>query len=170
MVFSAFRKNKGYFIIVALAIGIPGLFLGPALMTPAYRELQSSMGGMTIVIVEVLFAFLIDFPLATLASVLICGLIRADDPADGALAALFSIAVYFVLILACIALGDASALSGRLALIEVLPDAVAGAKEALGTATVTLFIAVFLAFDFTLCALGGIAGYHFATLFRKNPR
>jgi hypothetical protein len=166
--FAAFRENKTTFILVALLVGIPGLFLGPLIMIPAYHELQPALGGMTLTVVELLFAFLIDFPLAVIASSLICCLSRARQPADGALAGAFFLLMFVVLILACLILGRVSAPIGVLALDEVLPLAVASAVKALGAATRGALLFSFLVFDVALCALGGIAGYHFALLFDRN--
>ncbi len=75
MAFAGFRSNKLAFIGTALAVGIPGLFLGPAVMEPAYVILQPVLGGMTLLAVELLFAFIIDFPLAALSSTIVCRVI-----------------------------------------------------------------------------------------------
>lgn len=170
MAFAAFRENKATFTVVVLLVGVPGLFLGPLIMTPAYRELQPTLGGMTVVAVEMLFAFLIDFPLAAIASAIICRLTRAADPSDGALAGTLFLAVFVALILACLGLGQVSALVGILALNEVFPIAMASAGQALGNTTLGALMLAFLVFDFVLCALGGIAGYHLAKLFDLRKR
>jgi hypothetical protein len=168
MSFAAFRENKAIFSGVVLVVGTLGLFLGPLIMTPAYRELQPALGGMTLTAVEMLFAFLIDFPLAAIASIIICRLIRAEDPADGALAGVLFLLVFVALILTCLLLGGLYAPIGVLALTEVFPSAVASALSALGGATLGVLLLAFLAFDFTLCALGGLAGYYVATMFRHS--
>jgi hypothetical protein len=168
MAFAALRENKATFVAVCLLIGVPGLFLGPLLMTPAYRELQPALGGMTLTAVEMLFAFLIDFPLAVIASAIICRAIRSSDAADGALAGAFFLALFVLLILACLLLGGVFAPIGVLALSEVFPVAVAAAGKALGRVTLAVLLIAFLVFDFALCALGGVAGYHFAGLFRRR--
>jgi len=169
MPFEALAKHPRAFIIAALAISIPGLFLGPAVMEPAYRVLQPVFGPLTLLIVEMLFALIIDFPLATLTSVAVCRSIRADDPADGALAGMFSLFVFGVLIMVCVAVSSvAGPLIASLALASVIPPATSAALEGLGGVVVAVLLVLFAAFDFTLCALGGIAGYHMSRLFRRS--
>jgi hypothetical protein len=168
MSFAAFRENKVVFIVVTLVVGTLGLFLGPLIMTPAYRELQPALGGMTLTAVEMLFALLIDFPFAAITSVIICRLIRARDPADGAFAGAFFLLVFIALILVCLALGGLYPPAGVLALSEVFPLAVASARTALGATTLGALLLTFLVFDFTLCALGGLAGYYVARVFSRS--
>jgi hypothetical protein len=166
--FAAFRENKMLFCLVTLVVGTLGLFLGPLIMTPAYRELQPALGGMTLTAVEMLFALLIDFPLAAIASAIICRLIRSHDPADGALAGAFFLLVFIALILVCLVFGGFYPPIGVLALNEVFPLAVASARSALGTPTLGTLLLAFSIFDFTLCALGGLAGYHVARAFSRR--
>lgn len=168
--FTAFRENRLTFVVVALVVGASGLFMGPAIMTPAYRVLQPALGGMTLTAVEMLFALLIDFPLAALASVVICRVIHARRPADGALAGAFFLAVFIALIGVCLLFGPVSSFVNVLALGEVIPPAVASASAALGQGTLTLLLVMFGLFDFMLCTLGGLAGYFWATLYRRESR
>jgi hypothetical protein len=160
--FTALRQNKRSFVVVALVVGVVGLFMGPAIMTPAYRELQPALGGMTLTAVEMLFAFLIDFPLAALASMVICWLIDARRPADGALAGAFFLAVFIALIGICLLLGPVNSFVNVLALGEVFPSAIASASAALGQGTLALLLVMFVIFDLVLCTLGGLAGYFWA--------
>ena len=160
--FTAVRQNKRAFVVVALFVGVIGLFMGPAIMTPAYRELQPALGGMTLTAVEMLFAFLIDFPLAALASMVICRIIQARRPADGALAGAFFLTVFMALIVSCLVLGPVSSFMNVLALGEVFPPAVASASAELGQGTLALLLVMFVLFDLVLCTLGGLAGYFWA--------
>ena len=168
--FTAFRENRRTFVVVALVVGLIGLFMGPVIMTPAYRVLQPAMGGMTLTAVEMLFAFLIDFPLAALTSVVTCRAIHARRPADGALAGAFFLAVLIALIVVCLLFAPLSSFVNVLALGEVFPAAVASASAALGQGTLALLLVMFGLFDFVLCTLGGIAGYFWATLYRREVR
>jgi hypothetical protein len=168
--FIAFRENRRTFVAVCLVVGVIGLFMGPAIMTPAYRVLQPALGGMTLTAVEMLFAFLIDFPLAALASVVICRVTHARRPADGALAGAFFLTVFIALIGICLLLGPMSSLVNVLALGEVFPAAVASASAALGQETLALLLVMFVLFDLILCTLGGVAGYFWATLFGRGAR
>jgi hypothetical protein len=158
----ALRQNRRAFVVVALAVGVIGLFMGPAIMTPAYRILQPALGGMTLTAVEMLFAFLIDFPLAALASMVICWVIHARRPADGALAGAFFLAVFVALIGICLLFGPVNSFVNVLALGEVFPSAVASASAALGQGTLALLLVMFVLFDLVLCTLGGLAGYFWA--------
>lgn len=168
--FTAFRENQLAFVVVALVVGVIGLFMGPAIMTPAYRVLQPALGGMTLTAVEMLFAFLIDFPLAALASVVTCRVIDARRPADGALAGAFFLAVFIALIGVCLLFGPVNSFVNVLALGEVFPSAAASASAALGEGTLTLLLVMFVLFDFVLCTLGGLAGYFWATLYGREAR
>jgi hypothetical protein len=168
--FTALREKPRTFVVVSLVVGVIGLFMGPAIMTPAYRVLQPALGGMTLTAVEMLFAFLIDFPLATLASLVICRVIHARRPADGALAGAFFLTVFIALIGVCLLLGPVSSLVNVLALGEVFPPAVASASAALGQGTLGLLAVMFVLFDLVLCTLGGVAGYFWSTLFGREPR
>jgi len=169
--FTALRQNKRSFVVVALVVGVVGLFMGPAIMTPAYRELQPALGGMTLTAVEMLFAFLIDFPLAALASMVICWVIDARRPADGALAGAFFLAVFIALIGICLLFGPVNSFVNVLALGEVFPSAIASASAALGQGTLALLLVMFVLFDLALCTLGGLAGYFWAgALYRREVR
>jgi hypothetical protein len=169
MPFQALRANPVAFPVTALVIAVPGLFLGPALMLPAYRILQPVLGALTLLVVEMLFAFVIDLPLAAIASTAICRITRANDPADGALAGVFFLLVFGVLIVACVA---ASSFGGSfiasLALLEVFPPAAASALRGLGGPVLGVSGLLFCVFDFTLCGAGGIVGYHASRLFRRD--
>jgi hypothetical protein len=168
--FTAFRENQRAFVVVSLVVAVMGLFMGPAIMTPAYRVLQPSLGGMTLTSVEMLFAFLIDFPLAALSSVVTCRVVHARRPEDGALAGAFFLAVFMALIGVCLLLGPVSSFVNVLALGEVLPSAVASASAALGQGTLSLLLVMFVLFDLVLCTLGGLAGYFWATLYRREAQ
>ena len=168
--FTALRQNPRTFVVVALIVSVVGLFMGPAIMTPAYRVLQPALGGMTLTAVEMLFAFLIDFPLAALASVVTCRVIHARRPADGALAGGFFLAVFIALIGVCLLFGPVNSFMNVLALGEVFPSAVASASAALGQGTLALLLVMFVLFDLVLCTLGGLAGYFFATLYGPDAR
>jgi hypothetical protein len=123
---------------------------------------------MTLTAVEMLFAFLIDFPLAALASMVICWVIDARRPADGALAGAFFLAVFIALIGICLLLGPVNSFVNVLALGEVFPSAIASASAALGQGTLALLLVMFVLFDLVLCTLGGLAGYFWAGALRAR--
>jgi len=88
MSFASFREHELLYFIVALVVAVPGLFLGPGIMAPTYRITQPALGGANLLVLEIVFALVIDFPLAMLTSLVICRVTRAQHPADGTLAGL----------------------------------------------------------------------------------
>jgi hypothetical protein len=155
-------------LVTAGGLTLIGLPLGPLTMRPIYQQTSPALGGATLLVVEVLFALLIDFPLATTASVLVCGRRRSTKPTDGIRAALLALAVFFGAILVCLPIGNAVPGVGQLALQDVFPPAVSRAQATFGTPTLGILAVLFLAFDLTLGALGGLAGYHVADLIRRH--
>lgn len=57
-----------------------------------------------------------------------------------------------------------------MALGEVFPTAVASASAALGQGTLALLLVMFVLFDFVLRTLGGLAGYFWVTMYRREGR
>ena len=115
-------------LVTAGGLTLIGLPLGPLTMRPIYQQTSPALGGATLLVVEVLFALLIDFPLATTASVLVCGRRRSTKPTDGIRAALLALAVFFGAILVCLPIGNAVPGVGQLALQDVFPPAVSRAQ------------------------------------------
>jgi hypothetical protein len=168
MSFAAFRENTLTFFLVTFLIAVPGLFLGPAVMTPAYRITQPALGGMTLLALEMVFALIIDFPLAMVAAAIVSRMTRATDPADGALAGVFFLLVFGLLIVVCIPLQGVAGVFASLALADVLPLAMSSAAERLGAGTLGLMVVLFALFDVVLCTAAGIVGFHWSTLFRRR--
>lgn len=167
MSFAALREHKLLFTITLLAIAVPGLFLGPAIMTPAYRIVQPVLSGMTLLGLEIIFALIIDFPLAFLTSAVICRVTRTREVADGALAGAMFLLVFGVLIVASGPLKELGGVFYSLALEEAFPLAMTTAREQLGAGTLGIMMALYGVFDFGLCTLAGIAGFHWANAFRR---
>lgn len=139
---------------LAVAISVLAIAAAPLVMGPTYRVLQPRTGPMTVVLVEVLYALFIDFPLTALyVGILTVWQGPRRHPARSALA--FA-GTFFALILLCIALAPLSDLLAYWALADTFPMAVAEARSALGTPTMVLLGTGFLAFDLLLCAAGGI--------------
>lgn len=150
---------QGWIIRVLLAIGLSvvAIAAAPAVMEPAYLELQPRLGAMTLFLVEVIYALFIDLPLTTLF-VALCALF-AGPVANPARLALTFLGTFFALILATIGLAPSSELLSHWALADTFPFAIAQARSALGDATAALMIGLFVAFDAALCAAGGIVGH-----------
>lgn len=168
MSFASFREHKLLYLAVGLLVAVPGLFLGPGIMTPTYRITQPVLGGANLLVLEIVFALIIDFPLAMLTSLLICRVSRAQDPADGALAGVFFLVVFGALIVACSALRGLSPIIDSLDLSEAFPLAMSTAREQLGPLTLGLMMALFGLFDLVLCTLAGVAGFYWSTAFRRG--
>jgi hypothetical protein len=144
-------------LLACIAPGVVGLLLGPAVMAPQFASLQPVLGGNTLLLVEMTNALLIDFPMAAIAAFIACRLLKTDDLRTGAAAGAFFLAVFIAAILGCIVLGRFIPFFGWLALNDGFPPAMASAGQLLGP-NLASALAAFLVFDFTLCALAGMAG------------
>jgi hypothetical protein len=124
--------------------------------------MRPTFQGTTVLWVELLFAFLIDFPLTMVATAVICALTRCRDQGDAITAGLVFLGIFFSSILLCIAIGDR--VPGTLALTDVFPPALSSAREAFGAGALAAILALYLVFDVTPCALGALAGHWFARI------
>lgn len=139
---------------LAASLSVVAIAAAPLVMGPSYEVLQPRLGPMTLIVVEVLYALFIDFPLTALyVGVLTVWLGPRRNPARSALA---FVVTFFVLIGVCIALAPMSDLLAYWALSDTFPAAVAEAVQGLGPGTVGLLLAGFVAFDLLLCSAGGM--------------
>lgn len=139
---------------LAALLSVVAIAAAPLVMGPSYEVLQPRLGPMTLIVVEVLYALFIDFPLTALyVGVLTVWLGPRRNPARSALAFVIT---FFALIGACIALAPVSDLLAYWALADTFPAAVAEAVQGLGSGTVALLLGGFVAFDLLLCASGGV--------------
>lgn len=139
---------------LAVALSLVAIAAAPLVMGPTYTELQPRTGALTVVLVEVLYALFIDFPLTALyVGVLTLWQGPRRHPARTALA--FA-GTFFTLILLCIALSPLNDVLAYWALADTFPSAVSALRSALGTGSTALLAVGFLAFDLLLCAAGGI--------------
>ena len=116
---------------VAVAMSVLAIAAAPLVMGPTYRVLQPRAGSMTVVLVEVLYALFIDFPLTALYVGVLTGWQGSRrHPARSALA--FS-GTFFAMILLCIALAPRNDLLAYWALADTFPVAVAEVRSALGS-------------------------------------
>ena len=139
---------------VAVGLSIAAIAAAPLVMGPSYSVLQPRLGPLTLVVVEVLYALFIDFPLAA-AYVAIVTLWQGPrrNPARSALG---FVALFFTLILLCIALAPTSGLLAYWALADTFPAAAAEAVAGLGLPTTALLVAGFVIFDLLLCSSAGL--------------
>jgi hypothetical protein len=157
--------RKGTLIVTLSALAI---MAAPLVMNPAYEQLQPRTGAMTVVLVEVLYALFIDFPLATLYVALRTRWV--GPPRNAARSALAFVATFFAMIFTCIGLAPLSPVLSYWALADTFPDAVDAARHALGDGTMALLLIQFVVFDCLLCATGGIVGATLASSRHTRPR
>lgn len=150
------EKRREFMVTAALVVSLSvvAIAAAPLVMGPSYTALQPRLGPLTLIVVEVLYALFIDFPLtAGYVAIVTLWLGPRRNPARSALG---FVAVFFLLILACIALAPASPLLSYWALADTFPGAVAQAVGGLGAPTVGLLVGSFVAFDLLLCATAGV--------------
>jgi hypothetical protein len=162
---SSAAVKAGTLMVTLSALAI---MAAPLVMNPAYEQLQARTGPMTVVLVEVLYALFIDFPLATLYVALHTRWV--GPPRNPARAALAFVATFFAMIFTCIALAPLSPVLSYWALADTFPDAVGAARHALGDGTAALLLIQFVVFDCLLCAAGGIVGAVLASSRRSHSR
>jgi hypothetical protein len=140
--------------LLAVGLGVLAIAAAPLVMGPSYEVLQPRLGPLTLIVVEVLYALFIDFPLAAIyVAAVSLWLGRRRNPARSALG--FTV-VFFLLILACIALAPTSELLASWALADTFPAATAALVEGLGLPAAGLLVGAFVVFDLLLCATAGV--------------
>lgn len=139
---------------VAVVLSVAAIAAAPLVMGPSYEVLQPRLGPLTLIVVEVLYALFIDFPLAA-AYVAIVTAWQGPRRSPARSAVGFAL-LFFGLILLCIALAPANDLLAYWALADTFPAAVAEAVAGLGGPTVGLLIGSFVVFDLLLCATAGV--------------
>lgn len=164
MTFQHFRAHRTAHLSVSLTLSAIGLALGRLIMDPSYRLMRPAFQDTTLLWVELLFAFLIDFPLTMAATAVICALTRCRNQGDALTAGLVFLGIFFSLIVVCIAIGDRVPGIGALALTDVFPPALATARRAFSAGALAALMALYLVFDVTLCALGALAGHWFVRI------
>ena len=78
--------------------------------------------------------------------------------------------MFIALIGVCLLFAPVNSFVNVLALGEVFPSAAASASAALGQGTLDPLLVMFALPDFVLCTLGGLAGYFWASLYRREAR
>jgi hypothetical protein len=162
--FHSIRENRTTFLVGAIIPGVIGLFLAETVMAVQFKALQPILGGMTFLTVEIIGAMLVDFPLSVVAGCIITMKMGASEAKYGALAGAFFLTT-FILLVACI--------GGGLRLFTTFFD-VFGLGSAVLLAAQTawqllgfhfgVILFMFMVFDYFLCMLGGILGFHLVQL------
>jgi len=153
------REHRTTFLIGALIPGVFGLFLAEIVMAVQFKALQPILRGMTFLMVEVLGAWLVDFPLSVVAGCIIAKKMGTSEARYGALAGAVFLTIFIILV-ACIGGGlhqfttffDVFGLSNAVLL------AVQTAWQQLGFHLGAIAF-MFLVSDYFLCMLGGILGF-----------
>jgi len=141
-------------LMLAVALSVAAIAAAPLVMGPSYAVLQPRLGPLTVIVVEVLYALFIDFPLAAAYVAIIT--IWQGPRRNPARSALGFVTLYFGLILVCIALAPTSDLLAYWALADTFPSAMAEAVTGLGASTVGLLVVSFVVFDLLLCSAAGV--------------
>jgi hypothetical protein len=141
-------------LLLAVGLSVAAIAAAPLVMGPSYAALQPRLGPLTVIVVEVLYALFIDFPLAAAYVAIIT--IWQGPRRNPARSALGFVTLYFGLILLCIALAPTSDLLAYWALADTFPSAMAEAVAGLGAPTVGLLVASFVVFDLLLCSAAGV--------------
>jgi hypothetical protein len=164
-IFHTIRENRTAFLVGAIIPGVLGLFLAETVMAVQFKALQPILGGMTFLTVEFFGAFLVDFPLSVVAGCTITRKMGASEARFGALAGAFFLTI-FILLVACIGGGlhQITTVFDVFGLGSVVVLAVQTARQQLGF-HFGVIIFMFLVFDYCLCMLGGIVGFHLVKLF-----
>ncbi|MDQ7993101.1 MAG: hypothetical protein AAGC63_08120 [Propionicimonas sp.] len=140
--------------LLAVALSIAAIAAAPLVMGPSYAALQPRLGAFTLIVVEVVYALFIDFPLtAAYVAVVSLWFGRRRNPARSAVG---FVAVFFGLILLCIVLAPTSDLLAYWALADTFPTAGAELVSGLGLPTAAMLVGAFVVFDVLLCATGGV--------------
>jgi|GEM_PF-3959967 hypothetical protein len=153
---------------LAFTLSLLAIAAAPVVMGPAYRQLQPTLGAMTLYLVEVLYALFIDFPLTAVYVAL--SSLWAGPPRNPARSALGFVATFFSLILITIAAADLHPVLSYWALADTFPTAVAQAQADLGAPTAAVMLVLFVGFDLVLCAAGGLVGHAITGVRPVDPR
>jgi len=150
------RNSPVVRVAIAVVLSVAAIALAPVVMGPSYTAMQPRLGPLTLVVVEVLYALFIDFPLATLYVALVT--LASGPRRNPARSAVGFVLLFFALIGLCMVLAPVSDLLAYWALADTFPAAVAEASTALGRPTFAILGVAFVVFDLLLCAGGGIIG------------
>lgn len=158
------RKHRTAFLMGTLLPGIVGLFLAETVMAIQFNALQPILGGMTLLTVEAFGAWLVDFPLSVLAGCIISRKTGISEPKYGALAGAAFLTV-FILLVASVGGGlrQFTTFFDVCGLGDAVLVAAQTAKQQLGF-HLGMIVFMFLIFDYFLCMLGGILGFHIIRL------
>ena len=128
-------------------------------MAVQFKALQPILGGMTFLIVEVLGAWLVDFPLSVVAGCIIARKMGTSEAKYGALAGAAFLTI-FIMLVACIGGGlhQFTTFFDEFGLRSAVLLAVQTAWQQLGFHLGAIAF-MFLVSDYFLCMLGGILGF-----------
>jgi hypothetical protein len=158
------REHRTAFLVGALIPSALGLFLAEIVMAVQFNALQPILGGMTFLTVELLGAWLVDFPLSVIAGIIITRKIGACDARYGALAGAVFLTTFLILV-ACIGGGlhQFTSFFDVFGLGDAVLLAVQTARQQLGF-HLGVIVFMFMVSDYFLCMLGGILGFHLTRL------
>jgi len=153
-------KIRAYFTSALLPASI-GLVLGELLMTRMFVLFQPVLGAMTFLTVEVVGAFLIDFPMACLSAFIFARKQPQAGPRDGILTGAAFVITFSLFIGFMIALRQLTTAIDFFDLYASVSVAARTAREGFG-GIFPVMILTFYAFEFLLCMAAGLVGVELA--------
>ena len=154
-------KIRSYFSSAILP-AVFGLVLGELLMTRMFVLLQPMLGVMTFLTVEVVGAFLIDFPMACLSAFIFARKQPQAEPRDGILTGAAFVMTFLLFIVFMILLRQFTDAIDFFGLYESVSLAARSSLEGFGRIFPVMVLA-FLAFEFLLCMTAGLVGFELAS-------
>jgi len=153
-------KVRSYFTSAILPAAI-GLVLGELLMTRMFVLFQPVLGGMTFLTVEVVGAFLIDFPMDCLSAFIFARRQPQAGPRDGILTGAVFVITFSLFIGLMIGLRQFTIALDLFGLYESVSVAAWTAREGFG-GIFPVVILTFLSFEFLICMVAGLVGFELA--------
>ena len=150
-------RARSYFISAILP-AMAGLILGELLMTRMFVLYQPALGAMAFLTVEIVGAFLIDFPMAFLSALTFTRKYPQTKPRDGILTGAAFVTTFLLLIVVMIVLRQFTNAFDLFGLYESLSGAIQTAREGFG-GILPVMVLAFLAFEFLICMTAGLIGF-----------
>jgi len=153
-------KIRSYFTSAVLPAAF-GLVLGELLMTRMFVLFQPVLGAMTFLTVEVVGAFLIDFPMACLSAFIFAGKQPQAKPRDGVLTGAAFVTTFLLFIVFMMVLRQFTNAIDVFGLYESVSLAARTSREGFG-GIFPVMVLTFLAFEYLLCMMAGLVGFELA--------
>lgn len=162
-----FREHKLVFLLCSLVMSAAAMVAVELAFPPMFKMMRPALGGMTLVVMELLGAMLIDLPLAAVVGIMIAVWIKDADERHGIVAGFTFLTVITCSIFVFIAINQIFQFS---AIYKEITPVVAQARTKLG-ARLPVFILLFFIFDYFACAVFAKTGVQVGRLvFSRGKR